>query len=72
MAKRSTTESAAARDEEPACGPMRPVDGDEPITKDETPEAIVANIMLTCDNDTGVFFFRHQRRLYRRVIEKDG
>jgi hypothetical protein len=50
-------------------GPLEPRPGDTPIEKTDTPESIWADVLLTCDDDTGVFFFRHKRKMYRRVIE---
>lgn len=50
-------------------GNLTPQEGDIVLTADDTPEKIMSQIMIACDNDTGVFFFRYQRRLYMRFVE---
>lgn len=50
-------------------GPLKPQPGDAEIEKANTPESIWSDVLMTCDDDTGVFFFRHNRKMYKRVIE---
>lgn len=51
------------------CGPLEPRDGDEKLAAGMTPDEVVSRVMLVCDDDTGVFFFRHSRALYLRIVE---
>lgn len=50
-------------------GILEPQKGDIVLTSDDTPEKVVSQVMIACDADTGVFFFRYQRRLYMRFVE---
>jgi hypothetical protein len=51
------------------CGPLKPQEGDEEIQDGTGPEQIVARVLLLCDDNTGVFFFRYKRKLYLRIVE---
>ena len=51
------------------CGPLEPQEGDEEIKEGTSPEQIVARVLLLCDDNTGVFFFRHSRKLFLRIVE---
>jgi hypothetical protein len=48
---------------------MVPQPDDVRITEVDTPDKIWSMVMIACDNDTGVFFFRHERKMYMRYIE---
>ncbi len=50
-------------------GPLKPEDGDRKIDVDEDPMQIISEVQLTCDDNTGVFFFRFKRALFLRVVE---
>lgn len=50
-------------------GDLTPKEGDIVLTADDTPEKVMSQIMIASDDDTGVFFFRYQRRLYMRIVE---
>jgi len=50
-------------------GNLTPQEGDIVLTVDDTPEKVMSQIMIAADNETGVFFFRYQRRLYMRFVE---
>lgn len=60
---------APATTPEETYGPLEPEDGDTVITSADSPESIMSQVMIACDSNTGVFFFRYQRRLYMRVVE---
>ena len=51
------------------CGPLEPKPGEKPIKDGTTADQILAKVQLTCDDNTGVFFFRSDRKLYMRVVE---
>jgi hypothetical protein len=51
-----------------SCGPLTPQQNDQQIPMDTQPQAVLAKIMLLCDDDTGVFFFRNNQNLYMRII----
>jgi len=53
------------------CGPLAPQDGDQKIEDGTGADQILAQVLLLCDNDTGVFFFRHKRKLYLRIVETE-
>ena len=53
------------------CGPLEPQEGDEMIAEGTSADQVLARVLLLCDNDTGVFFFRHDRRLCLRVVETE-
>jgi len=53
------------------CGGLKPRSGEKPIPSDESPEAVMNEVRLHCDDTTGVFFFRSGARLYMRVVECD-
>jgi hypothetical protein len=50
-------------------GDLTPQNGDIVLTSDDTPEKVMSQIMIASDDDTGVFFFRNQRRMYMRIVE---
>ena len=50
------------------CGPLQPLATDKDVTG-QSAEAVLAKIDNTCDEDAGVFFFRHKRKLYLRTIK---
>lgn len=51
------------------CCVREPQEGDIVLTTDDTPEKVMSQVMIASDDDTGVFFFRYQRRLYMRLVE---
>ncbi len=51
------------------CGGLSPRPGDKEIKGTDTVDSVWSQVLLTCDDDTGVFFFRHKRRLFMRVVE---
>jgi hypothetical protein len=53
------------------CGPLAPQSGEKPIPPDATPDKILAQVMLACDDQTGVFFFRYNNKLYMRTVEAE-
>ncbi len=59
---------ASQSDSSSPCGPMKLTDGDIPITAVDTPDQIWSRVMINCDDNTGVFFFRYQRQMYMRFI----
>lgn len=50
-------------------GPLEPLPGEKPLKDTDTADQILSRVKLTCDDDTGVFFFRYERKLYMRIIE---
>jgi hypothetical protein len=65
--RRAASRAMAAAD----LGLLTPRAGDRKIDRDEDPAQTIAEVQLTCDDNTGVFFFRHQRTLFLRVVEFD-
>jgi hypothetical protein len=53
------------------CGPLAATPSDIPITEVDTPEKIWSMVQVACDDNTGVFFFRDQRRIYLRYVETE-
>jgi hypothetical protein len=51
------------------CGPLKPKTNEKPIKEDTTADQILAKVQLACDDNTGVFFFRHNHKLYMRIVE---
>jgi len=51
------------------CGPLVPLPGEQPIPLDTSGDAILSQIQLELDKETGVFFFRSKSRLYLRVVK---
>ena len=51
------------------CGQLAPLPGESPLALGTPSDAIVSQIQLECDNETGVFFFRFKGRLYLRVVK---
>jgi hypothetical protein len=51
-----------------SCGPLTPQTDDQEILFATQPQEVIAKIMLCCDNQTGVFFFRNDQKLYLRVV----
>lgn len=51
------------------CGPLKPRAGEKPIKDGTTADQILAKVQLACDNETGVFFFRHNQKLYLRLVK---
>ncbi len=51
------------------CGPLEPQDNEKPIKDGTTPDQILSQITLACDDHTGVFFFRYNRKLYMRMVD---
>ena len=49
------------------CGTLTPQDDDTLITA-QTPEQIIAQVNTTCNDQTGVFFFRSGGKLYMRTV----
>ena len=64
------TKAARGAAAECCCGPFKPQQGDQEIPAGTEPQEVLAKIMLLCDDTTGVFFFRHNQKLYLRVIEQ--
>lgn len=52
-------------------GELKPADGDRKLKPTDTADSIMTQIALLCDDDTGVFFFRHSGSLYLRVVEAE-
>ncbi len=50
------------------CGSLTPIADDQQIPVATPPQEIISKIMLICDNQTGVFFFRNNQQLYLRVV----
>lgn len=50
------------------CGPLTPQPDDQEIQVGTPPQEVVAKIMLICSNQTGVFLFRNNQKLYLRVV----
>lgn len=53
------------------CGPFKPQTDDQEIKAGTPAPDVLAKVMLLCDDDTGVFFFRSKQKLYLRVIERE-
>ena len=51
------------------CGSLTPRKNEKPIPDDTPAAQILGKIQLVCDNDTGVFFFRYDQRLYMRTVD---
>lgn len=51
------------------CGPLAPQNSDQKIDPGTSPQSVLAKIMLICDDNTGVFFFRYNQDLYLRVVK---
>ena len=51
------------------CGPLQPLPGEKPIPEGTSAEQVLAKVQLVCDDNTGVFFFRHKQKLYLRIVE---
>ena len=66
-----TTKSGSGAPSECACGPFKPQADDQEIKADTPAEQVLAKIMLLCDDETGVFFFRSGAKLYLRVITRE-
>jgi hypothetical protein len=66
---RSTNQAQKAH--ELSCGSLVPQPNDIPITEVDTPDKIWNMVQVACDSNTGIFFFRHERRMYMRYIETD-
>jgi hypothetical protein len=50
------------------CGPLTPQAGEKPIKDGTTPDSILSQIQLLCDDNTGIFFFRYNNKLYMRTV----
>jgi hypothetical protein len=68
MAKSTKTASSATP--ECTCGPFKPQAHDHQIDRRTSAQEVLSMVMLLCDDDTGVFFFRYDQKLYLRVIER--
>jgi hypothetical protein len=51
------------------CGPLKPQADEKPIKEGSTPEQIMAEVQLNCDDETGVFFFRYNQQFYMRTVK---
>jgi len=51
------------------CGPLRPLPGEKPLKEGTSADTILAKVQLVCDDNTGVFFFRHKQQLYLRIVD---
>ncbi len=51
-----------------SCGSLTPQPDDQEIPVATPSQEVTAKIMLYCDNQTGVFFFRNNQKLYLRVV----
>jgi hypothetical protein len=51
------------------CGPLEPKPSEKPIKEGTSADQILAKVQLACDDNTGVFFFRRDRKLYMRMVE---
>jgi hypothetical protein len=60
--------SAGTRSTTPPVGPPVPASADTDVT-DLPPSQVMVMVSLTCDDDTGVFFFRSGGRLYMRRVD---
>jgi hypothetical protein len=54
------------------CGGLRPQPGDKPLSATLSADAVLSEVRLFCDNETGVFFFRSSGKLYLRLVECNG
>ena len=54
------------------CGKLQPEKGEKPIPDGTTADQLLAKVQLVCDDDTGVFFYRFNHRLYMRIVECAG
>jgi hypothetical protein len=50
------------------CGALTPKSGEKPVSPDKTSDQIMNDVNLTCDDQTGVFFFRCNGKLYMRTV----
>lgn len=48
---------------------FRPLPGEKPIALGTSAESVLNQILLLCDGNTALLFFRHNRQLYLRIIE---
>ena len=51
---------------------LKPQADDQEIPEGTPPYDVLAKVMLFCDDNTGVYFFRHKGKLYLRLIEVPG
>jgi len=51
------------------CGGLKPEAGEKPIPSQRSAEEVMNEVRLTCDDNTGAFFFRYNGKLYMRVVE---
>lgn len=68
MAKKPRTELEPG---ELCAGKLEPQPGDTKIKPTDTSDSVMAQVALLCDDNTGVFFFRHKTSLYMRVVEAE-
>ena len=50
---------------------MEPNDTDEPVNPYQSLESVWGSVQLIVDDHTGVLFFRHGHKLYRRIVRFD-
>lgn len=53
------------------CGPLGPKPGEKPIKEGTSADQILAKVQLVCDDNTAVFFFRSDQKLYMRIVEME-
>lgn len=49
--------------------PLVPWDDEKPIPLGTSPDSLISQVQLECDNETAVLFFRYRSRLYLRVVK---
>lgn len=67
MAKKSEDKSCEGL----CAGKLEAGPGDTKIRPTDTPESVMTQVALLCDDNTGVFFFRKNGNLYMRVVEAE-
>lgn len=68
----SKMKPTAHAEESCAACQFTPLPGEKPIKDGTTADQIIAKVQLICDDHTGVLFFRHNQKLYLRIIETEG
>ena len=68
MAKRKSKAAARPRNLVAKSLTLDAKTSDEDVT-DLPSQEVMTRVSLTCDDSTGVFFFRHEGRLFMRTVE---
>jgi len=51
------------------CCDLKPRTGEKPIPEGTSSDQILAKVQLVCDDDTGIFFYRYNHKLYMRIVD---